>query len=473
MSDAVIVLREECILAAEGKAGRMPKITKARRIPVEGFGNTMEQWKKALETCLESLHADHVKLVLPASYSSARITQIPYATGKQLGKIAKNVMQENESEGVADYSVVQGDKKQGLSLCCGSTSEKFISDLTAITRELGIPVDAVSVPLEGYLRLMSQLKECRNRTAIYLIFEDSSVTSLLYRDGVYQYSTRSRIFSERGTLDFGTEIVRNISGIRQFYATMNADMPITDVYYTGCAPDDFEASLDGIRAMNLEVRPLEVNLPFEAPGNPGDWLACIGAMITDKKNINLYDRWLTDQKKDGVGKVHFGKELVPPAVTLAVCLVLFAGVAVWNGATSARIRKMDRWMQDSAVQEQYRQAEERKNYSASLSQSIAQVNRMEDNLATYPDLTEGVIREIEDVSGRDMDVKIQGLDMETGTLTFNAVSRQVIDIPGYVSRLTTTGLFEEVNYTGYSYGDNEYTLSLSCVLAAADAGEVQ
>lgn len=65
MSDAVIVLREECILAAEGKAGRMPKITKAHRIPVEGFGNTMEQWKKALETCLESLHADHVKLVLP------------------------------------------------------------------------------------------------------------------------------------------------------------------------------------------------------------------------------------------------------------------------------------------------------------------------------------------------------------------------------------------------------------------------
>ena len=95
------------------------------------------------------------------------------------------------------------------------------------------------------------------------------------------------------------------------------------------------------------------------------------------------------------------------------------------------------------------------------------------NNTARTDLTEGVIREIEDVSGRDMDVKIQGLDMETGTLTFNAVSRQVIDIPGYVSRLTTTGLFEEVNYTGYSYGDNEYTLSLSCVLVAADAGEVQ
>ncbi len=473
MSDAVIVLREECILSAEGKAGRTPKITKVRRIQVEGFGNTMEQWKKALSTCMESLQADHVKLVLPASYSSARITQIPYAAGKTLKKMAENVMQENESEGVADYSVVQGDKKQGLTLCCGSTSEKFLSGLTAIAQELGLPVDSVSVPLEGYLRLLGQMKQGRNRTAIYLLFEEGSVTSLLYKDGIYQYSTRSRIFSERGTLDFGTEIVRNISGIRQFYSTMQAEEPITDVYYAGCAADDFEAGMEGIRAMNLQVHPFEVELPFDAPGDPGDWLACIGSLMTQKKDINLYDRWLSDQK-DEIGKrVHFGKELIAPAITLAACLVIFAGVTAWNGLTSSKIRKIESWIEDASVQEQYQQAEQRKAYSEALNQSIAQVNRMEKNLATYPDLTESMIREIEDVSGRDMDVKIQGLNMETGTLSFNAVSRQVIDIPGYVNRLTATGLFEEVNYTGYAYGDQEYTLSLTCVLAAAENGEVQ
>ena len=60
------------------------------------------------------------------------------------------------------------------------------------------------------------------------------------------------------------------------------------------------------------------------------------------------------------------------------------------------------------------------------------------------------------------------LDMSTGTLNFNAVSRQVIDIPGYVSKLNSTGLFESVNYTGYSYADGEYSLALSCVLKAED-----
>ena len=89
--------------------------------------------------------------------------------------------------------------------------------------------------MEGYLRLLSQLKAYKDQTAIYLLFEENSVTSILYRDGVYHYSTRSRIFSERGTLDFGTEIVRNISGIQQFYSTQRDASPITDVYYAGCA----------------------------------------------------------------------------------------------------------------------------------------------------------------------------------------------------------------------------------------------
>ena len=48
MSDTVIALREDCILAAEGKSGAKPKITDARRIDVEGYGDPLEQWKQAL-----------------------------------------------------------------------------------------------------------------------------------------------------------------------------------------------------------------------------------------------------------------------------------------------------------------------------------------------------------------------------------------------------------------------------------------
>ena len=49
-------------------------------------------------------------------------------------------------------------------------------------------------------------------------------------------------------------------------------------------------------------------------------------------------------------------------------------------------------------------------------------------------------------------------------LEFDAESQKVIDIPGYVVKLQNTGLFSEVNYTGYVYQDDKYSLSLSCTL---------
>ena len=94
MSDTVIALREDCILAVEGKSGARPKITDARRIDVEGYGDPLEQWKQALIKYKQECRPDKVKLILPTTYSSARITQVPYAGGRELTKMAANVMQE-------------------------------------------------------------------------------------------------------------------------------------------------------------------------------------------------------------------------------------------------------------------------------------------------------------------------------------------------------------------------------------------
>lgn len=98
----------------ERKSGKLPKIDRVSRIPIEPFGDTFEQWKAALKEYNEEYLPKSLKIVLPASYSSARITQVPYAVGRQLSKMAKNVVDEHKGEDIADYSVVQSDKKQGL-----------------------------------------------------------------------------------------------------------------------------------------------------------------------------------------------------------------------------------------------------------------------------------------------------------------------------------------------------------------------
>lgn len=473
MSDTVIILQEEAVLAAEGKAGRVPKIQDVERIPIEGYGDPYEQWKAALLKYKQEHDPSAVKLVLPAIYSSARMTQIPYASGRQLTKMAGNVLNENAGEGVADYGVIQSDRKAGVSLCCGSADESVMKQVLGICKELSLKVKEITVPMEGYLRLFSQMKEYRQNTAIYLIFEESSVISLLYREGTYVYSTRSRIFSERGTLDFGTEIVRNISGILQFYSTTKSEVPITEVYYAGCQDDDFAVSVDGILGMNLSVHPIRLNLPFDAEGEPEDWLACIGAMISDgKKNVNLCRTWKKEEEavQGTVEKGDILKHLIPPAVTLVICLAVFAGVKVWNTLEKHEVQTIDEWINDPLVQEQYQAANEKMKESDRLATEKSQVDQMKTNLDTYPDLTEDKISKIVDASGSDLEVHIKSYDALTGTLTFNALSAKVIDIPGYVHKLENTELFSSVNYSGYSYDDSQYSLMLSCVMKATETG---
>lgn len=471
MSDTVIALREDCILATEGKSGAKPRVTDARRIDVEGYGDPLEQWKQALLKYKNECQPDKVKLILPTTYSSARITQIPYASGRELTKMAVNVMQEAAGEGISDYGIVQSDKKKGISVCTATAEAETLEDIVGICKEIKLKVEDITVPMEGYLKGLSRIREYEKKTAIFLLFEDSSVTSVLYQDGVYMYSTRSRIFSERGTLDFGTEIVRNISGILQFYSTRKADTPITNVYYAGCAADDFEVCIPGIENMNLEVGPMETDFQFEADGEAEDWLVCIGAMIADKKKqVNLYQAW--NQSKDGtkVETGSVGKHLVVPGVTLLICLALIAGVNVWNMVTKSQVEEVNTWIEDSENQKAYKAANKVKKKSEQIAEAQSQVNQMKKNLATYPDLTEETIATIVNSSGSQINVQIESMDAETGLLTFHAVSNAVIDIPGYVSRLTDTGLFSSVDYSGYQFEDGEYSLDLSCVLKAQKDG---
>ena len=111
MSDTVIVVQDECILVAVGKAGRPPKVQKVERIPLNGFGDPIELWKEALTEYTKTHDLGPVKLVLPSAYASGRVTQIPYATGKELVQMAEKVMEEAGSNALAGYGVSAANRK--------------------------------------------------------------------------------------------------------------------------------------------------------------------------------------------------------------------------------------------------------------------------------------------------------------------------------------------------------------------------
>ena len=105
---------------------------------------------------------------------------------------------------------------------------------------------------------------------------------------------------------------------------------------------------------------LQVDAVYETQGNPEDWLVCAGALVDDKtKQVNLYQKW---KKSGGMDKVvekeSFVKHIVPPVITLAVCMALFGAVSVWNLLESKKIDDINDWINDSQIQQQYQEADE-------------------------------------------------------------------------------------------------------------------
>lgn len=467
MSQTVLVFEEDCILAAVGREGKQPVITKARRLELRGQGDTFHRWQQALEGLEQEWKQEPARLVLPANLCASRVMTLPFGKGKQLQAMAVRELEDSFRNEIADYSELFSEKRSCIDICAGGVEAANLESILEICRAAGLLVGGMTVPMEGYLRVLRQLGSYWNRTAVYLFFEEDSMLSVLGQNGRYVYSSRSRLFSEPGTLDFGTEIVRSISGILQF-AGNKQNLKITEVYYAGCPADDFEVSVEGIQSLNLQVFPMDVGTGVSLPGGmkAQDWLPCIGALISrgrKEKRINLYQILKAssekEQKQKGVWK-HF---LVPAAV-LAACLVLTGVTFGFNLGAWRKIQQHQNWIGDPKNRQEYQNALDLREQLSQLDKNLAELAQTEQNLNGYPEFSSSMLRKIESIGGGGMKLRIIGYDSKTGVLTFDAVSREVIDMPSYIRSLQDTGLFHTVDYTGYTFENEWYTLSLSGTL---------
>lgn len=283
MNTTVLALQEEQVLAAVGRPGAKPSVQALYRAPAHGGG--MENWERAVGALWQAhdLPTRGITLVLPDEAVTTHTVTAPRMPESRLEELVQHEMRAHDGQPVAaDYLPLGTDADGRQQLFCAACRKETMAGYLAMADRLGLRLGSVTVPMAGRLRLLRAMPSLQSMTFVCLCFEGSSVLSLLVENGAYRYSSRSRVFSEPGTLDFGTEITRSVSGTMQFHTTGRPASPLTDVFYAGCPDDDFEVCLVGIRELGLRVSRLPECPAFRTLPNGerlSDWLGCAEALI--------------------------------------------------------------------------------------------------------------------------------------------------------------------------------------------------
>lgn len=274
MNTTVLALQEEQVLAAVGRPGAKPSVQALYRAPAHGGG--MENWERAVGALWQT-HG------LPDEAVTTHTVTAPRMPESRLEELVQHEMRAHDGQPVAaDYLPLGTDADGRQQLFCAACRKETMAGYLAMADRLGLRLGSVTVPMAGRLRLLRAMPSLQSKTFVCLCFEGSSVLSLLAENGAYRYSSRSRVFSEPGTLDFGTEMTRSVSGTMQFHTAGRPASPLTDVFYAGCPDDDFEVCLAGIRGLGLRVSRLPECPAFRALPNGerlSDWLGCAEALI--------------------------------------------------------------------------------------------------------------------------------------------------------------------------------------------------
>lgn len=199
------------------------------------------------------------RVVIDSGQVLVKNLDVPALNRNEILQVVKNELsnlEEGYEDLLYDYSVLResyedADKNGGEILCCG-VERKLIASYLDVFENAGIKVKSIDVSVNALHKLTAELSDFENKTYIVSILDTNNVSSYLFENNHYTFSNRSRLFSDRGTPNFISEMNSNISQLIQFNKSQRSPYPIEIAYFCGLEKSEEVALSQNIKE-NLEI----------------------------------------------------------------------------------------------------------------------------------------------------------------------------------------------------------------------------
>ena len=341
----------------------------------------------------------------------------------------------------------------------------FIKDYLDIFAEAGIKIKALYSGESSIINFVSTTVGKNYNTFILTLADKMTITTLLFVNGSFYYFNSTRCFHEQETEEYAQDVARSASQIMQFMPAHQIEYPLETVILAGVNPNNIYMYSEAILSQGVQVavRVFDDNTIFSNVDIQSCIHATSGLVSTGKYQnfLTLYSSPKKKNKEEGGSR----KGIIAIVATVAIMLIALASCITMKIIKNRQLKDAEdanKLMELSVLE--YDMVTARNSF---ISQQYNSIVGLDENIYTYPVCNTDIMNIIDRCAGNYADISFSSFDAESGIVTVSATSGTVDEINMFIKELNNQDIFSDVNYTGYTYQENDdnWNINVSCTLS--------
>lgn len=433
----------------------------------------------AIKECwkINKLPKGDVTLILNSPQLRANIIDMPLMPDKKTTEyVQRETRDARLSKPVSAWYLVEKNTKLKTQKVISETADaQFIDTYVGIFAKAGIRLIDIHDGVNLAINLLRG--STRNKTVVYMILDGTSLVTIFFAKGQYNYHSTKRVFNQPGSAEFAKEIFSAISEIRQFASTQKIEDSIEEIQFAGLGEQQVSRLADDMGDIDNNIKISAVTCPSYVKAKntskqfpyfiyPIAGLAKIGPsrldiMTANKKSADKFIR-----------KQNLMKIVVPAAGFFLLLVLIYAALTVFAYLQNKQLQELNEANRNPAVLENVNRYEEITKVITGVGSRQGGLNILHKYLDSYPIPDSEINTIIKSAASKyGVNVIINSYNAETGIFSITAQSAEVELINQFIAELMKMDKFERIDYTGYNAiklkdGTSGWQINVVCTLAA-------
>ena len=363
---------------------------------------------------------------------------------------------DKKKEIVYDYSEIRPKNSEAKrDILCGGMRRDMAEQYMGIFRDAGIQIVGMDALLDCVVHMVEYIPFLCRGTILLCVLNGQNAISFLFSNGSYIMHSRNWLLAERKEGKAVREIFGRITTMSQFSQNQKEFDGVQAVYFFGLLKEEEpELTLlaDSVHLKTENVS-LEDYIEIKVPESiPFDRMAGILSAVlpVKRKKFNFAEA----MKRKAVETVErtgmYGVMVSSILAVLAALLLISASVILGNSGMRKEISRLQFYTEQEENLEEYERLLTLRKKMEQYEAEISQMERVGEELLGNPQPDLEIFDTVRGQAGTISCMNFQ-YSSEKGILSFSCYAENYHQIAGFVKKLRETGIFSDVEYSGYVF----------------------